>query len=190
MLRFRRHNLALDIPISWVDLPKGGLRFPVLRMTDTIKYLARADFLNKLVGEMNMAEIEPTLLTFWRRFAVQHSDHEVFQANIDGRVSLARSIPIVIHGGEGRGFKRTGIMMLSIQGCIGRGSRPFLEGHSAQQPDSDPMGVNMFGGSFNSRLLFGAMAKKHYSTHPDAQVRFKFFVFGGRLKYYESQPVG
>lgn len=69
MLRFRRHNLALDIPISWIDLPKGGLRFPVLRMTDTIKYLARADFLNKLVGEMNMAEIEPTLLTFWRRFA-------------------------------------------------------------------------------------------------------------------------
>lgn len=165
--RFREQGLALDIPISWIDLPKGDLKFPILRMTDTVSYMCKHDCLNKLMGDMPNEKMEQTLLTFWRRFSLQHADHEVFSASEAGKLSLSRTVPVMIRGDEGRGFKRTGIMMLSVQGCIGRGSRPFLQKNPEQAVRDNLMGLNMSGGSFNSRLLFGSMAKKHYSTNPE-----------------------
>ena len=165
-LRFKEEGLALDVPISWIDLPKGNVRFPILRLTDTINYMCKNDFLPKLMGETPETEMEDTLLKFWRRYSLSHADHQVFSSG----VALRRAIPVMVHGDEGRGFKRTGIMMLSLQGCIGRGSRPFLSKELDEDLRKDLMGLNMFGSSFNSRMLFAAMAKKHYSNHPESLI--------------------
>ena len=103
--RFREQGLALDIPISWIDLPKGDLKFPILRMTDTVSYMCKHDCLNKLMGDMPNEKMEQTLLTFWRRFSLQHADHEVFSASEAGKLSLSRTVPVMIHGDEGRASK-------------------------------------------------------------------------------------
>lgn len=173
--RFQQHGLALKIPISWVDLPSGDVKFPVLRITDTISYLVHWGYINKLLGDMPMSEAKPTLLTFWRRFSKQNPGHQVFDSN----VSLSRAIPVMIHGDEGRGFKRSGVMMLSVQGAIGRGSRPFRKRHSLKALRDNRMGVNIGGSSYNSRLLFGAMPKKHYSVHPELCLCEAFYLFWG-----------
>lgn len=166
--RFQRHGLALDIPITWIDLPKGDVQFPVLKMTDTIQNLVKCKLVNKLLGELDMSKAESTLLTFWRRFSKQNPAHQVFAASARGDCTLARSIPIMIHGDEGRGFKRSGIMILSVQGAIGRGSTPFLKAHPDGHDREQRMAVNIKGTSYNSRFLFGAMPKKHYSCNPDS----------------------
>ena len=166
-LRFQETGLALDIPISWINLPAGNLSFPVLKMTDTIAYMTKWDSLNKLLGDMPMCDAEGTLLEFWKRYSQHKPGHEVFAASQRGEVRLSRAIPCLVHGDEGRGFKRTGVMILSVQGAIGRGAKPFLKRHPLKTIQQKKMGVNIGGSSYNSRLLFGAMQKKHYSIHPE-----------------------
>ena len=70
-LRFKEEGLALDVPISWIDLPKGSVRFPILRLMDTINYMCKNDFLPKLMGETPETEMEDTLLKFWRRYSLR-----------------------------------------------------------------------------------------------------------------------
>ena len=166
--RFQQHGLALDIPISWIDLPKGDVQFPVLKMTDTVQNLVKFKLVNKFLGELDMSDAETTLLTFWRRFSKQNPGHQVYAASARGDCTLARCIPVMIHGDEGRGFKRSGIMVLSVQGAIGKGSVPFLKAHPDGEDRQHCMAVNIKGISYNSRFLFGAMPKKHYSRTPDS----------------------
>ena len=158
------NGLEPDVPLTWIDLPEGEVAFPVLRLTDTVKYLCNWDLLSKFMADMPREQMSPTLQTFWRRFGKICPGHEVFSAN----VSLSRRIPALVHGDEGRGFKKTGVMMLSLQGCIGGGVQSFLNSHSQSERDAR-MGLNLYGSSFNSRFLFAAMAKKHYSVYPETR---------------------
>ena len=171
-LRFAQHDLALKIPITWVPMPAklkdGSQEFPVLQATDTVSFLAETDNLPKLFGEAPMDGIKDTLLEFWRRFATTNGDHQVFEAAAKGLVCLERAIPILLHGDEGRGFKRQGVMCLSLQGAIGKGTRPFQDRFQNESSQKARMGVNMAGSSFNTRLLFASMPKKWYNTNPDS----------------------
>ena len=166
-LRFAKHKLALDIPISWVRLENDDT-YPVLGVRDSIEYLVRSDNLPKLVGEQPMQDVQPILLEFWRRYSLQWPDYGVYNAAALGKVSLSRTIPVYLHGDEGRGFKRNGVMILALQGAIGRGSKPFLRKHPIQTVRKLKMGVNLQGSSFNSRLLYVAMPKKHYKNNPES----------------------
>ena len=166
------YGLESNIPISWIDMPAGEAQFPVLRMTTTIEYFANFDFISKLVGGMPREEMPSCLLRFWRRFAQQCPDHQVFGPSTG--IALERAIPVMIHGDEGRGYKKTGIMLLSLQGCIGQGCRPFFEMYPSKADRDDRMPLNLHGSSFNSRFLFAAMARKHYSTHPDTWLSWAF----------------
>eukprot|EP00435_Cladocopium_sp_Y103_P054921 s920_g18.t1 len=162
-LEFGKHDLALDIPISWVDLT-GTSSFPVLDLRDTVDYLIRSNNLPKLFGDQPVEGIQGTLLEFWRRYKVEWPDFEIYDAALQGKVSLSRCIPVYVHGDEGRGFKRSGVMILSVQGALGRGTRPFQLKHPLQRVRHIKMGLNLQGSSFNSRLLFTAMPKKYYSS--------------------------
>ena len=99
-------------------------------------------------------------------FPKQMLTTKFFAACENGELSLSRTIPIQIHGDEGHGFKRQGIMMLSIQGAIGRGQKPFLKKHVLPTARNKRMGLNIGGSSFNSRFLFASMPKKWYNTNP------------------------
>ena len=162
--------MALNIPVSWVRtkmLRDGKEDFPVLRVQDTISYLVRSNNVSKLVGDLPVDELKPTLLEFWRRFSIRYPGHQIYKACDEGALSLSRTIPLYIHGDEGRGFKRLGIMILSIQGAIGRGSRPFKKRHVLQTLRKVRMGTNIGGSSFSTRFLFAAAPKKWYNTIPE-----------------------
>lgn len=158
--------------ISWIKLPeKDYCEFPILRPTDFVSYLSRSGNLGKLVGGISEDIMELTLLTFWKRYAVEFPDHQVYGACERGELSLSKCIPVMVHGDEGRSLKRSGILLISIQGAIGKGARPFIRRHKILTLRQARMGVNIGGSSYNSRLLFAAMQKKHYTNNPDAWQR-------------------
>ena len=75
----------------------------------------------------------------------------------------------MIHGDEGRCFKKKGIMLLTVQGTLGQGTRPFVERFLKSDSDRKRrMGVNIGGHSFDSRLLFAAMQRKFYGSKADS----------------------
>ena len=167
-LRFRRHGLSLDVDIHWLTLPStkdDDTLFPVILVSDLVEALGRSGNMQRLWGDVPEDEVQATLLEFWRRYAQDSPDHEVYRASREGSVSLARSIPYLIHGDEGRGLKKKGVMLLSIQGILGRGTRTFMERFKdARSEGQKRMGLNIGGHSFGSRLLFAAMMKKHYEN--------------------------
>lgn len=163
-LRFQRYDLEPDIPITWIQMPEGDgdeQRFPILKMSDTVKYLSRNDMLNKLLGDPPKEDVPTILLTFWRRYSKLFPDHEIFSAASRGEVSLQRAIPCYVHGDEGRGYKKSGVLLVSVQGIIGKGTQQFMARHDSNER-RDRMGLNLLGSSFNSRFLVAVMGKKHY----------------------------
>lgn len=172
--------------MTWVGLAEDN-SFPVLSVRDTLAYLVRSNNLQKLFGEIPVDSIQPVLLEFWRRYSLEWPDFDLYKAASQNHLPLSRCIPVYLHGDEGRGFKRGQVMILSFQGCIGRGSRPFRQRHPLGTIQRNKMGVNLQGSSFNSRLLFAAMPKKYYNTHPESRyligpiIWFMFFL-SHRLK--------
>ena len=165
LLRFRKHGLTLDVPISWVPLPslEDDALFPVLKMSDMVRGLGQIGCLNKLFGEQPEAGIQDTLREFWRRYALDTPDHQVFTASLNGNVCLQRCIPYFLHGEEGRSHKKKGIMLLSLQGALGKGTTSFVRRFVKSKLERERrMGVNIGGHSFTSRLLFAGMLKRHY----------------------------
>ena len=118
-----------------------------------------------------MAGVEDRLLTFWHRYSMEFPCHGIYRAADRGEVSLAtRTLPIYVHGDEGRGLKKTGNMILSFQGAIGQGSAPSNEMLAAHGVSPEGrMGLNLPGPSFNTRFLFASMQKKFYQKAPDAR---------------------
>ena len=165
--RFKKHDLALDVPISWVEMGESG-DFPVLSIKDTIAYLVKSKNLGKLVGDAPMDGLQSTLLEFWRRYAFEWPDFGIYDDAAAGKLSLSRAIPTYIHGDEGRGFKRSGVMILSLQGALGRGSKPFQKRHPIHSIRKIKMGVNLQGSSFNSRFSYAAMPKRFYNSTPES----------------------
>jgi len=159
--------LALDIPISWIEMGENG-DFPVLSIKDTMAYLVNSKNLGKLVGDAPTEGLQSTLLEFWRRYAYEWPDFGIYDDASAGKLSLSRTIPTYIHGDEGRGFKRSGVMILSLQGAIGRGSKPFQKRHPIRSIRKIKMGVNLQGSSFNSRFLYAAMPKRFYHSTPES----------------------
>eukprot|EP00435_Cladocopium_sp_Y103_P041316 s1356_g11.t1 len=136
IVRFQANDLSLNVPISWVPLATAGeddQLFPILKPSDMVNYLCQTGNLEKLFGEEPLETIQTTLLEFWNRFAKEVPDHQLFHANQAEQVSLSRSVPIMVHGDEGRNFKRKGIMLISFEGVVGKGARPFAVKNPALQ---------------------------------------------------------
>ena len=142
--------------------------FPVLSMKDTMAFLVNSKNLGKLVGDAPMEGLQSTLLEFWRGYAYEWPDFGIYDDSAAGKLSLSRAIPVYIHGDEGRGFKRSGVMILSLQGAIGRGSKPFQKRHPIRSIRKIKMGMNLQGSSFNSCFLYAAMSKRFYNTKPES----------------------
>ena len=157
----------MEIPISWVELD-GVQSFPVLSVKDTVNYLVQSKNLSKLMGDTSLENMQSTLLEFWRRYQLEFANYQVYDAASQGKLSLSRTIPVYLHGDEGRGYKKSPVMIVALQGCIGRGSRPFKRRHPIQSLRNLKMGVNLQGSSFNSRFLYMAMPKKFYNVQPDS----------------------
>ncbi|CAE7301043.1 unnamed protein product, partial [Symbiodinium sp. CCMP2592] len=152
------HTLQVDIDYIPVETSTGIRQIPWLDPYKMVSCLARDAKLEFLHGKNN-------LLEWWRRFAKVEPGHRAFKAAARGDISLERTIPFFSHGDEGRGKKKKGILIWSLRGCVGFGTRQFQEMHSEAE-QKNRMGLNM-SASMTSRFLHVAVPKAVYGKNAE-----------------------
>ena len=157
--------MALDVDIDWLAI-SDEKKFPWLRPSGFLRYMAHTDTVSKLCGEVPHHEMESICLQFWRNFALEWPSHQIFEASRQNALSLSRTIPAYLFGDEGRSYKKSGIMCISFQGPIGRGTRHFLQRPSPKNMKAVQK-LNLKGHSLNSRFLIAAMPKQFYAKNPE-----------------------
>ena len=104
------------------------------------------------------------LKLFWDRFEVLQPGHTVFQLARDGRLRLDMTTPLMIHGDEGRGRKKTAVMIINVQSCLGFGVATAKRKHGAEQrgPRMDQE-MNYVGHTYTTRFMLSCLPKATYS---------------------------
>ena len=171
---FQQHNLAVNIPISYVSCGKTP-GFPFIQPRALLTELASLGFLHKVLG-VSTDEAERTFETFWSQLKRVQPRHEVFS---QPGVRFSNLVPYYAHGDGGRGFKKNSILILSICSALGAGTRQdpvdlpssrVMQQHGLKRknPNQLPLGVNLRGHSFSNRWLFGAMPYHMYKNDEKA----------------------
>ena len=144
--RLDKHKNSVGVPTEFIDA--AGVEVPWLDPYKMVQWLAAEEKLDLLHGKVD-------LLEFWRRFALVQSHHPIFSQDLP----LSRVIPFLSHGDEGRTKKKKGILIWSMKGICGIGTRFFRDLPEATQRQK--MGLNV-GNSLTSRFLHIAVPCKLY----------------------------
>ena len=158
-MRFQHFGLALDVAISYVDVGSKKRLVPMLKPSDFYQNLADLGKLDVLYGQR-----DPSILQeFWHRFAIIEPHNTIHTALQSGALSPCRTIPMVLHGDEGRGKKRTPMMIVNTHGIIGAGTRAWDKWYEGAPVLKEAgMGVNLKGASMATRFLAFVMGKTSY----------------------------
>ena len=167
-LRFKEFGLALDVPISYVDVGCEEYELPMLKPSTLFQHFADIGRIDLLFGEQPRS----ALVDFWERYEHIEGDHPVFARFRSGELVPARCVPMYCHGDEGRGKKRRQIMVFNTHAAIGRGSQPFLTRHE-HQPElrATKQGLNLLGHSSLTRHLVFALPRGAYG--PESRYLFR-----------------
>ena len=149
--RLDAHDQLLGVPTEFFEA--NGVQIPWLDPYKMVEWLSENDKLHFLHGNANLS-------IFWRRFAAQEPDHPVFAAGCS--LPFSRVIPFLAHGDEGRTKKKKGIMLWSMHGIVGSGTRFFKQKTAEEQMSA--MGLNL-DNSFCSRFLHAAVPNKLYKEN-------------------------
>ena len=118
---------------------------------------------HNFVGCDKNGDCAAQLSLFWDRWKFLRPNHQIFQCR--DVASLQRTLPLLLHGDEGRGAKRQGLMCLSVAPILGRGVATRSKKGTPNRSDRQLM--NYVGRSFATRFLLGVLPKKAYENNPD-----------------------
>lgn len=167
---FRDHGASLDVKISRCDLvSKSG--FPYVKFGDWLKYIVESDLLQYLVGTNDLKAMRSDLNLFWSRFQKSHPDHKMFDANEPGAPqNHGMTIPVVVHGDEGRGRKKKQLMVLSVMGVLGEGSSRCnsKDGKGTAVDSERSLFLNMIGSTTLTHFLSCVLPIGLYNHTPEA----------------------
>ena len=135
---------------------------PLIKPSDFYQHLANLGKLDILYGQQ-----DPKLLEqFWQRFYLTEPGNTINEALQSGALPPCRTIPMVLHGDEGRGKKRSPIMVVNTHGVIGRGCRAYEKFHEDTPLLKEAsMGVNLKGSSMATRFLAFVLPKAGYGKN-------------------------
>ena len=98
--KLKQERLALPIPITTevIDASIGHAgetekmkkvrEIPVLRFSDTVRYLVESGNLNKLVGEIPLETVGPILKLHWERWCARNHFHHVAKRIRSGELNF------------------------------------------------------------------------------------------------------
>ena len=157
--RFTEFGLSLDIPISHIEVGNHEWQLPMIKPSHLHQHLADLGKLSLLY-----ADEDPSILQqFWyrhRQIEPQNTIHDYFGSSA---LDPSRTIPLLLHGDEGRGRKHKPVMVINTHSWIGLGSRPYNRWHEeAPVLKRQTMGVNMQGSSVATRFLALVLPQKAY----------------------------
>ena len=114
---FAKHGLRLDVDMSAGRVAKNPSH-PYIRASSWIKAMDAGGNLGNLLGLgpgcSTLEQAAPALRSFLDKYALWHSDHEVYSLARAGKLSLEQCVPVYVHGDEGTAFKRDGALVLSF----------------------------------------------------------------------------
>eukprot|EP00435_Cladocopium_sp_Y103_P007728 s1487_g2.t1 len=170
---FAAEGFSVPVPTEKINVGPGVLaKFPVIKFSSWVKYLLDTNRLRQLTGMADFDNMKATLGEWWSRFQALHPEHGVFTLATEGRLRLELTIPFYSHTDEGRSYKHQPLWVLSSHGCIGRGTRAFIQkGESmANRPPlrRRAMGVNFVGNTWSTQFIFCSILRAHFAERPEA----------------------
>lgn len=157
-----RYKLALPIPIS--QLHTGdGTHIPVLRLRDWARYLLDSNSTHILCGldKPDWNREAAILQAFWKNYETQCPDHPVFEQARLKALNLSRCFPMILHGDEGRGRRRTSFLVMNFHCALGQGLR--MKSKKGRKPPYVQMLPNYHGHTLTSRFLMCGLPKHMYT---------------------------
>ena len=100
------------------------------------------------------------LQLFWDRFRLLRPNHEIFELEKTGGVVLERTLPMMLHGDEGRSKKRQGVLCISCHSVLGRGVQTRKKRNLAAMQETQQM--NYTGATHCTRFLLSVLPKFYY----------------------------
>lgn len=113
-----KQGTKLDIPISRLQL--GNQEIPWLNPRDWMEWLVRKGLWPTFGGaEPNQYDVSDAVwATFWDQYEKVCPDFELFSHTW---IDKSKCAAFMVHGDEGRSLKRQGILVTSLQSCLGKG---------------------------------------------------------------------
>ncbi|CAE7218345.1 osm1, partial [Symbiodinium necroappetens] len=181
---FRRFGLALKVPRDTITYhvpdTTETIDIPWIRPTAWVAFM-----LDKYPIFFTGCEgnFEVQLQSFWTCYEQVHPGHVVFR----DRSRLSRTLPLLVHGDEGRYLKRSNFMICTVESVLGSEPQtrkkcscchdPCLARYSDFDVDMDP-----------SMLQAVRVAAKQHTNVKGHPYLSKFLCFGLAKKQYADQP--
>lgn len=154
----------LEVPVLCNDA-EILLPWPVLKFSSWLKLIFKRTAGQPVLAGHKLSDIDAwqgMFREFWKKYASAFPGHKVFEQK--DKSTLARCIPMLLHGDEGRGKLKRAVMATSIQ--------PLLKARGGKSGKTH-------GHSFLSRFLYGILPGEKYcsglggsfETMQDAMVR-------------------
>ena len=122
----RKLHLSLEkwVPLSSVRHEQKKLT--VLRLRDWLQFLVDKKCWHILTGlvRRDAARERAILKSFWEKYRCTHEHHPIYEMEREGLLSLEHTAPLLYHGDEGRGRRRTPFLVTSWSSMLGRGCAP------------------------------------------------------------------
>ena len=114
----RRMGIGWKVPFSYhiLHAETGPIDVPYLHPNDLLKRLLQSAPEVLWGGFATQREGVQALESFWECYEKAHPSHPIFQEHRD---SLGYTIPLVVHGDEGKGKRRANVAMVSLESPLG-----------------------------------------------------------------------
>ena len=143
-------SIVATLDVTYINISPDR-EYPVILPSSYVKALAANQKLNNLTGGQPLS----CLTTFWQKMRPLRPNHPVYELPEDAWKHI---IPVYLIADEGRGFKKTGIMVLGFEPILGYGCD--VEDETTA---SEPIKMNFRGNTFKTRLLFTVVPKAIYN---------------------------
>lgn len=131
----------------------------VLKLESWMRFMAENNVWHALCGlHKPDAERERAILeAFWRNYRALHPTHKMWDLVDSGRLDVSRCAPLLLHGDEGRGRKKTPFLCISFHSVLGFGTTS-ANSQRTRRPYAS-MRLNFSGSSWLHRLLSAVLPK-------------------------------
>lgn len=157
-------KFLLTLPIKMSRIPKP----PGARYRGDLVAISLSNWCNFLVTYgcwhivTGLAKPDPLreqaiLSEFWARYRTWKPHHQIFRVIDAEGIDVSRLAPFVLHGDEGRGYKKQGFLVCSFHSYLGQGTE--LANSSRKKRPYKAMRLNYVGSSWSTRFVTATLPK-------------------------------
>lgn len=158
----KRYLLSLPIPLSKLERTLGTRYsgdFNAISLRSWLTFLVNYNCWHVLTG---LARPDPPrekdiLRTFWERYRKWRPQHQLWDIVDSKGIDLSRVAPVVIHGDEGRGFKKSAFLVMAYHSYLGLGTT--LANQVRKRRPYVCMKLNYSGNAWSHRFITAVLPK-------------------------------